>query len=244
VRNINFILKLGLAFFIYIFALWFGSIIYNLIVVLLLVSVLIKEKISPFRFPKQILVLSIFLFFILLFQAANGYGKILITFPLQINITQEGLFEGLKFVTQILMIFLLFGAAIYSSRKGEILYYFRKVGQSISILGRNLERFARIGMFSFYLIPISITVQRQALSDLKSQNKISSMRLWKRINIVLDSIYHFFYTIISTSETEYGQFIAQSNKSEESAKPLLTIENMLILFTVLLIHGILIWQHL
>jgi len=244
VQNINFIGKSGLVFFLFIFALWFDEIAYNMVIVLILIAVLIKEKISPFRFPKQILVFSIFLFFIFFFQAVNGYGKILVSLPLRITITQEGILAGFKFVTQILLIFLLFGGAIYSSRKDEILYYFKKAGQSISITGRNAERLIRIGMFSFYMLPRSIQVQKQVSSDMKSQYKINSMTFWQRINMVFNGIYHFFYTIISTSETEYEQFVIQSNKSKGfSAKPLLTIENILISFTVLSIHGILIWQH-
>lgn len=243
-QNINFIGKLGLAFFLFIFALWFDQIAYNMVIILILIATLIKEKISPFRFPKQILVFSIFLFFIFFFQAVNGYGKIVFNLPLQMTITQEGILAGVKFVTQILLIFLLFGAAIYSSRKDEILYYFRKAGRLISITGRNTERFIRIGMFSFYMLPRSIKVQKKVSSDMNSQYKIHSMNFRQRINMVSDSIYHFFYTIISTSEMEYEQFVIQSNESKGfSAKPLLTIRNILISVTVLVIHGILIWRH-
>jgi hypothetical protein len=244
VQKINFILKLGLAFFLYIFALLFDSVAYNLVVVLILITGLTVEKISPFRFPKQIVVFSIFLLFIFLFQAVNGYGKILLALPLRIAVTKEGLFDGFRFVTQILLIFLLFGAAVYSSKKSEILYYFRKAGQSISIAGRDLERFTRIGMFSIYMIPVSLKVQQQASSDLKSQDSTGGVKLLQRINRVLDSSYYFFHTIISTCETEYKQFVLQSSKSLESVKPLLTIEGILISIAVLLIHGILIWQRL
>lgn len=242
-QKISFILKLGLAFFLYTFALLFDSVAYNLVVVLLLITVLIIEKISPFRFRKQIFAFSIFLLFIFLFQALSGYGKILIILPFQVAVTEEGLCEGFRFVTQILLIFLLFGAAVYSSNKTEILYYFRKGGQSISIAGRNLERFTRIGMFSIYMIPVSLKVQQQASADLKSRGNIDGIKLWQRTNRVLDSMYYFFHTIISTSEKEYQQFVLQSNKSPES-NPLLTIEGILISIAVLLIHGILIWQRL
>lgn len=243
-QNINFVLKLGLAFFLYIFALWFDQIAYNMVIILISTAIFLKERISPFRFPKQILVFSTFLFFIIFFQSASGYGKILIRLPLQITITQEGVLSGFQFATQILLIFLLFGAAIYSSKKDEILYYFRKLGKSISFAGRNLERFTRIGMFTFYMIPKSIKVQQRASSDIKSRYKNRSMRLGQRIKVVVDAIYHFFYIIISTSEMEYERFVDQSNKSREFfAKPYVTSENILILFTVLFIHIILIWRH-
>lgn len=243
-QNINFIAKLSLAFFLYIFALWFDGIVYNLVIILLLIAILIKEKISPFRFPKQILVFSIFLFFIFFFQAINGNGKIMVNLPLQITVTWEGVLAGLKFATQILLIFLLFGAAVYSSTKDEILYYFRKAGQSISIAGRNAERLIRIAMFSFYLLPKSIKVQKQISVRMRSDSK-SSMRFRQRVDMVLNGIYHFFYTIISTSETEYEQFVIQDkNLRGFAAKPLFTIENILFAFMVLFIHGVLIWQHL
>jgi hypothetical protein len=79
---------------------------------------------------------------------------------------------------------------------------------------------------------------------LKSRYKIHSMKFRQRIDSVFNSIYHFFYTIILTSEMEYEQFVNQSNKSMGfSPKPFLTMENILISSTVLFIHGILIWQH-
>lgn len=242
-RDINFLLKFSFAFFLFAFALWYDHITYNLIVGLIIISILIKEKISLFRFRRQIFIFSTFLIIIFIFQCFNGYGKILLNLPLQLTLTDEGIITAIKFVTQILLIFLLFGTAIYSSKKQEMLYYFIIPLKSHNVLKRTFERFFRIGIFSFYLVPNSLKIQNHFTSNIKSKNKIQIMGIGRRVNFIFENIYQFVKAIIKNSEKEYPDFVIQSDQTTNySPKPLITINNGLIIFLVLFLHGILIWR--
>lgn len=243
-QNLNFLTKFYLALFFFVFALWYDSIIYNAIIISILLLWMIAEKISPFRFPRQIFIFSLFLFFIFAFQSLNGYGKIWIRLPYGLTVTESGLSTAFKFVTQILLIFLLFGAAIYSSKQEEILYYFRKVGKSHKIIGQKLGGYFRVGLFAFYMVPKSFKIQQGFSSKIKSDQEIKSQKIVARAKIVMDYMYQFIYAVIKNSEKEYPEFIIRSSKSTGFIpKPLLTYRSGLAVLIALFAHGLIIWQH-
>jgi hypothetical protein len=243
-QKINFVLKFGLASFFFAFALWYNSVLYNSIIASILVIVLIKERMSLFKFPGQRFIFSLFLFMIFLFQSLSGYGKILINLPLNLTVTEEAVMTAITFVTQILLIFLLFGIAIYSSQKIEIFYYFEKIEGLGGPRGQSLERFLRIGMFAFYMLPRSLKVRDQISEKIRMDSKVHAGGITERVKIILDHIYNFVFAIIKSTEREYPEFIIQRNNiSTFSPKPVLTLQSGMILFSVLFIHGMLIWQH-
>ncbi len=243
-QNINFILKFSLALLFFAFALWYDNVLYNIIIASILTLLVIKERISLFRFPRQLLIFSVFLVMIFLFQSVSGYGKILLNLPLNITITEEGILIASTFVTQILLIFLLFGSAIYSSKKEEIFYYFKKTEKLGGSKGQVLERLLRIGMFAFYILPKSLRVQEQFSARIRSDSKIQSRKIVRKAKAVLDHIYQFIYAIIKSTEREYPEFIVQKNRvSTFSPQPVVTLQNGSLLLAILFIHGILIWQH-
>jgi hypothetical protein len=242
-RKLNFFLKLFIAFFLFTFALWYDHILYNLIIGSILVITLLIEKISPFRFRHQIWIFSIFLLIIFLFQSFNGYGKILLNLPFHLTITEEGILTAFKFVTQILLIFLLFGTAIYSSRKEEILFYFRKPLKIHRIIEQSIEKFFRIGMFSFYMLPKSLKIQSNFSKSLRSNPKIKGHKISQRVNLVFESIYKFIEAIIKNSEQEYPEFVVQSKTATSySPLPLVSMKNVFILSSMLAVHAILLWR--
>ena len=241
-RNLNFLVKFFLAFFLFAFALWYGHITYNLIIGLIIISILIKDKISPFRFRRQIFIFSTFLVIIFIFQSFNGYGKILLSLPFHLILTEEGILTAFKFVTQILLIFLLFGTAIYSTKKQEIFYYFSKPLKSHAIVEQKLEGLFRIGFFSFYMVPNSLKIQSHFSNNVKFKYKTQKMGIRQRVSLIFENIYLFVKAIIKNSEEEYPDFVIQSKRSAiYSPEPVITIKNGLILLFVLSIHGLLIW---
>lgn len=243
-QKLNFILKFSLAFSLFVFALWYNSIAYNIALGSALIILLIKEEISLFRFPRQRLIFALFLLAIFIFQAVNSYGKILFNFPFGITITDIGILTATKFVTQILLIFLLFGAAVYSSKKEEILYYLSKAQKPDRIKGQKLDRFLRIGVFSFYMVPKSLRVQKDFSNQIRSDTGITSQKIVKKVKIILDHIYGFIYAIIKSAEREYPAFAVQREQSNDfSPQSIFTLKAILISFTIFIIHGILIWQH-
>lgn len=180
---------------------------------------------------------------IFIFQSFNGYGKILLNLPFHLTITNEGILTAFKFVTQILLIFLMFGTAIYSSKKEEILFYFRKPLKIHPLIERNLEKYFRIGMFSFYMVPNSLKIQSQFSKNLQSDKKLQASRLKKRVNLVFDNIYQFIKVVLTKSEEEYLEFVTQGNQATNySPIPVVSFKNILTVIFVLIIHSILIWR--
>jgi hypothetical protein len=173
----------------------------------------------------------------------NGYGKILLNLPFHLTITEEGILTAFKFVTRILLIFLLFGTAIYSSKKEEILFYFRKPLKIHRSVEQNLEKFFRIGMFSFYMLPKSLKIQSNFSESLRSNHNVQEYKISQRVNLVFGSIYKFMKAIIKNSEQEYPEFVVQNKTATNySPLPLVSVKNAFILLSVMVFHSVLIWR--
>lgn len=236
--------KFVLAFFIFVFALWYDHIAYNLAIGTILIILLAREQISIFRFHRQLFIFSLFLLTIFVFQSVNNYGKIWLDLPFGLTVTDLGVLTAAKFVSQILLIFLVFGAAIYSSEKAEILYYLNRLQKRSGSAGPGFDRVVRIGLFSFYMAPKSLRVQRDFSSQARSDTAMPSKKIVEKAKSVLNSIYGFMHAILVTAQSEYPDF---ANRREMPTKfspdSVLTLRNALILFAVFVAHGILIWQH-
>lgn len=108
---------------------------------------------------------------------------------------------------------------------------------------QSLEKYFRIGMFSFYMVPNSLKIQGHFKKTLQTDPQIQKSGIRQRVNLVFDNIYQFIKVILKKSEEEYPEFVTQNNRAANySPIRIGTIKNILIIIFVLIIHSILIWN--
>jgi hypothetical protein len=241
--NINFLLKLAVSFFLLGFALWYQSLAYNLTLILILLGVLVREKIVLFRFAKQKISIAFLLLMIFIFQSFNGYGKIVLQLPLlNLNVTDQGIKTASIFVTQIILIFLVFGLTIYSAKEEEILYYFQRIKHSHIFFVNRISKLFHIGLFVLCLLPKSIGAQQVASAGVKTELDKNKMKLRQKIALLSEGIYAFFSGILKSAEQEYPDFVKNSAKALNfSPVPIYGIHGIIVLVTIFVSHGFLLW---
>lgn len=244
-RKLNFLFKILLAFFFIGFAVWYQNLAYNLLLIILCAIILRKEKITLFRFPRQGYFFAFLLFLMFLFRAFNGYGKVLLQLPSGLSLTGQGLEMAAIFVSQLILVFMIFGIAIYSTEREQFLYYLKRLEQRNNPGLRELQRFAQIAMYVMYLLPKSLDYRRKISGEL--QNEFAGKPLsWRgRFGIVMENVYRFMSGILYRSEEEFSSFVERNN-SAVSLSPL-TLMNARHLWVVILVAGFhtsLIWNRL
>jgi hypothetical protein len=242
--KLNFLFKIVLSFFLVGFAVWYENLVYNLLLIILLLIILRKEKITLFRFPRQGYFFVLLLFFMFLFQAFNGYGKIMWQLPLGLTLTEQGLTMAAVFVTQVVLIFLTFGVAIYSTDKKQIFYYVKRLERSDKRGMELLQRLARIGMYVLYLLPKSLDYRKHISAELKNKLEGNHASIAMRSHIVLENIYQFIYNILRRSEDEFAGFVEFTN-SDIPVKPpaVANFRHIVVTLLVVGLHANLIWNH-
>jgi len=241
--KLNFLFKIALSFFLLGFAVWYEHLAYNLGLVVLLVIILRREKITLFRFPRQGYFFGILLLLMFLFRAFNGYGKILLQLPLNLALTDEGLRLAAIFITQVVLIFLLFGLAIYSTGQGEFFYYLKRLDRPGSRVAAMLQKLARIGLYALYLLPGSLDYRKTIAADLQSgaaENRASAVA---KAKMALEQIYRFIYGILRRSEDEFGAFLA-ARQAQQMVRPpaVLNLRHLAIAVIVIGLHANLVWK--
>jgi lipopolysaccharide/colanic/teichoic acid biosynthesis glycosyltransferase len=153
------------------------------------------------------------------------------------------LYSASIFVTQISLIFLLFGIAINSSPKEDILYYFHRIGKSKNKFGRMIQPLLRIGLFVFYLLPKSINIQQETRAKLSENGMGDKYQLKKRINMVIEKIYLFVTSIIILSENSYSNFIENTQKNTpELTNKIFKVKTVIVVTVVIFYHSIILWS--
>lgn len=242
--KLNFLFKILLSFFLVGFAVWYENLAYNLLLIILLLIILRKEKITLFRFPRQGYFFVLLLFFMFIFQAFNGYGKILWQLPLGLTLTEQGLTMAAVFVTQVILIFLTFGVAIYSTDKKQIFYYVKRLERSDKRGMKLLQRMARIGMYVLYLLPQSLDYRKHISVKLKNKLEGNRASVAARSRIVLENIYQFIYNILRRSEEEFAGFVEFTNSDIAVTPPAVAnLRHLVVTLLMVGLHANLIWNH-
>jgi len=241
--KLNFLFKITLSFFLLGFAVWYEHLAYNLGLLALLGIILRKEKITLFRFPRQGYFFGILLLLMFLFRAFNGYGKILLQLPLNLALTDQGLRLSAIFITQVVLIFLLFGLAIYSTKQGEFFYYLKRLDRPGSRAAATLQQLARIGLYALYLLPGSLDYRKTIAADLQSgaaENRVSAIT---KAKTALEQIYRFIYGILRRSEDEFDAFLAV-RQSQQTVRPpsVLNLRHLGVLVILIGLHANLVWK--
>jgi hypothetical protein len=177
------------------------------------------------------------------FRAFNGYGKIILQLPLGFTLTEQGLEMAAVFITQIILIFLVFGIAIYSTERAQFWYYFKQLEDASYKWLRILKGTARIGIYVMYLLPKSLDYRKEISADLRK--KLTGKRLSPvlRLKIILDKVYQFILNIVQRSEAEYPLFMEQNKTTPTIAPPsILNFRHGLIAVLVIGIHINLVWK--
>ena len=240
-KKISLVFKIGLAFFLFGFALWCQQWWYNLTLAALLAGLIRWEKLRLFRFPRQGYFFAFFLLLMFLTQAFAGYGKVLLTLPFGLVLTDSGLSSALTFVTQVLLIFLLFGAAIYSAEREEIRYYFRRMAGGGKGENRRIARLIRIGMYVFYLLPGSLDYRQAVSGKMRDSLDGAAISLRGRLGLVLEHIYRFIYQLLIRSESDYTAFRAQDSRESSEPPSWLNLRHLALAVAVLAVHAGLVW---
>lgn len=222
---------------------WYEHLAYNLGLLALLVILLRREKIALFRFPRQGYFFGILLLIMFLFRAFNGYGKILLQLPLNLALTDQGLRLSAIFITQVVLIFLLFGLAIYSTAQGEFFYYLKRLDRPGSRVAAMLQKLARIGLYALYLLPGSLDYRKTIAADLQSGATESRASAITKAKMALEQIYRFIYGILRRSEDEFGAFLAARQTRQAVHPPsILNLRHLGILVVLIGLHANLVWN--
>ncbi len=236
-KKLNLVYKLCLALFLLGFAVWFQNWVYNTALITLLILLIRFEKVSLFRFPRQGYFFAALLMVMFILQAVNGYGKILFQFPLNITITDDGLLTAFLFVSQVLLIFLLFGAAIYTADKPEVVHYYRSLNGADRGWKTVLQGWLRIGLYVMYLLPKALDYRQTVSTELKAAKAEKEISFKDRFLNLLDHIYRFIAHILDSSEKEYAAFKQQTELSvAAAAQNWQTVRHALVTITVALVH--------
>jgi hypothetical protein len=178
-----------------------------------------------------------------LFRAFNGYGKILLQLPLGLTLTEQGLKMAAVFITQIILIFLVFGIAIYSTERAQFWHYFKKLENANHQWLRMLQETVRIGIYVMYLLPKSLDYRKAIFADLQGKLEGESRSLVSRLKIILDKVYQFILNILQRSETEYLLFVERNRTNTVVVPPsVLNLRHGLTAVLVFGIHANLVWR--
>ncbi len=233
-NKINFVAKICLALLILAFSAWYQHAIYNLGAIFVFMILLRLEKVTLFRFNRQGYFFSFFLLLLFVFRSFSGYGKILLQLPGGLQVTDGGLHTALTFVSQILLIFILFSLVISSTPEQEIRFYFRRLHASQRKRVFFFQRLARIVLYVIYLIPLTMGVQKQISRQVQHQIKHNTDDISLKIKTILNHIYDFIIRILMVSVDEYASFLSrQFNEPVQS----IGLFNTPTLITALLIIG-------
>ncbi|MGH1362435.1 MAG: CbiQ family ECF transporter T component [Calditrichia bacterium] len=230
--------KFLLAFLVMLFAAWYQNPMYNISTLFILAVLLWREKIKVFRFAGQARFLMFFLVTIFLARSLNGYGKVLFELPFGLFLTDTGLQDGLVFITQILMIFLLCSLIIYSTPAESFQYYLGELKKQRSLSGRMLYRAGRILLLVMHLIPQALGGRSEMVQDLKA--KMSGASLSKRLSVLADGMFTFLQQLLSRSDAELRE-LKQAEAPATKPKVLAQWKQMGIVLFAIGLHAFLLW---
>ena len=228
--------------FLFGFALYYNSIYYNIALSSILIAACFIEKLTLFRFPKQGYFFVLLLLLMFVFRAAGGFGNVLLTLPFGVPVTDQGLWAAANFVLQILLLFLLFGVAIYSTPESEFVRYFNAINESESRLVQPFKSIARIAMYVAWLLPKSLEYKSDVSKELKGAVQKHAAGLKQRVDMVLERIYRFILNILERSELQYSAFLNKQGAGNHI--PLVKLSpagHVLVAVLILTVHASLTW---
>ncbi len=242
-RHVNFFFKLVLACSLFGFALQYQSLLYNSVLTIILIAACFIEKLTLFRFPKQGYFFAILLLMMFAFRAAGDFGNVLKELPFGVVITDQGLWESALFVSQVVLLFLLFGVAVYSTPKEAFVRYFNRINTSKSRLVEPFKSITRIAMYVVYLLPKSLEYKSKVSKHLNETiDKKRSAGIKRRAFLVMERIYQFMTDILRRSEDEYGEFLSSQSKAPGRQVPqLAAIWHSALALLILGLHAGIIW---
>lgn len=224
-----------------LFSILYQSVYYNLAVILICAALIGSQKIRIFRFQSVPYSMLIFLVIIFLFRAVSGYGRVVLSLPAGIQFTEQGLRQAFLAVEQIVLIFLLMAASLYSSSREEVFYYLRKIPGNRKDDNHLGTRWGRVALFVLYLLPAAFLQGRQVSGDLSKEGKQGKIRksYWRRVSKALGD---FVVAILKEAERRYPEFVAETESGDFRPLSLPDFRHLGVLSVVLIIHSALIWM--
>jgi len=234
-NRVHLVVKILLALLILAFSAWYQHALYNFGAILILMLFLWLEKVTLFRFNRQGYFFSFFLLLLFIFRAFSGYGKVLLQLPGNVVITDGGLFSAITFVSQIVLIFILLSLVISTTPEPEIRFYFQRLHSSQRKWLQIFQRLARITLYVFYLIPITLGVQQQISQQVRQQIQDNDGNTGTKLRTVLNHIYNFIIRILQISVDEYAAFLTR--QFNEPIQPVPILNTPTLITSVLIIGG-------
>ena len=173
----------------------------------------------------------------------GDFGNVLLELPFGIAITDQGVWTAALFVSQILLLFLLFGIAVYSTPKEAFVRYFNRISASQSPLVAPFKGLARIAMYVVYLLPKSLEYKSHVSKHLNdSIDKKKPVGMKTRAGLVLERIYQFMTDILRRSESEYAEFLGSYLKTGLPKTPeKAAIWHSMLALLILGLHAGIVW---
>jgi len=240
-KRLNLLFKLSVSTGMIIFSLLYQSIYYNLAIILICAGLIWTQRIRIFRFHSLPYSLLIFLVVIFLFRAVSGYGRVVLSLPVGIQFTAEGLQQAFLAVEQIMLIFLLVAVALYSSSRDEVFYYLRKIPGSRKNGIHTGTRWGRVALFVLYLLPAVFLQGKQVSGELSKQREqgLFCRAYFRRLSRTLGD---FVVNVLKEAERRYPDFVAETESTNFQPLSLPDFRHLSILSVVLIVHVALIWM--
>ncbi|HQV33253.1 MAG TPA: hypothetical protein PKV71_15305 [Calditrichia bacterium] len=241
VTSLHLLVKMALALGIAAFSGFYRSLPYNLAVSLLVWMLLRRENVRLFRFPRQGYFLAFFLVSVFCFRAMGGFGQILVPLPRGLSVTVESAAEGLLFVSQLLLIFLVFGMAVYANPTGQMPYFLQALHRRFPRWEGGL-RMARIGLFAVWLLPRFLPGKPDA-PDRAALAARATGRSWReKLSGAGAEILDFFEKVLSQAELEYAGFLMRNRNAGESAPVSLGVMPTVAVVAVVIASHLFLWS--
>ncbi len=239
-RKLNLLFKLVAGSALVLVALSLKSFYYNLAVIVGILAVVIGQRIRLLRFRSLYLSMAFFLFLLFLFRLFPGYGKVLWEVPGFFTLTSGGIHQAALSVEMILLVFLVYGAGLYSASREEISYYLRKIpGESNRFLGF-ISRMGQIGLFALFLLPVIFDEAKGWRSEIappqapKKGWKSGLKRLGERLG-------GFFVAVLKRAEDEYPRFREETERTPFEPLPLRNWRHLTAALFLIGIHSVIWW---
>ncbi len=239
-RNLNVLFKLVAGAAVVLVALSLRSLYYNLAVILGVVLLVKVQRIRLVRFRSLYFSLGLFLGLLFLFRLFPGTGKVLWEIPGGLTLTSGGLHQALLSVETILLVFLVFGAALYSSSREEIAYYLQKIPTESNRFLQFFSRMGQITLFAFFLLPIIFERGKTLRGEF--QKGKNGRRGWKAgLEHLGERLGDFFVQVLKRAEAEYPAFQSRVESSRFQPIPLFTSNHALAALFLVAIHSVIWW---
>ncbi len=189
-------------------SLYLQSYRYNLWIIGSILILAFLNRVHLFRNGRQIGILILFSISIVAFRAVSFSGKVLLVVFSNVYITKEGLFSGIYFLSQILMLFLLGQYIFRTTSNREFKALLLRLQESRWTLAQKMVPFFRMSWFILLQTPRYLSEFRSVARELRQKMKMKAGSLYSKIMLFRQALGDFVLKILQRSVDDYEKVVS------------------------------------